>query len=531
MNLTRISAIAMIAWLSCFAPLGAQSLKNVQAPAEFPPSSFKGKQYIDSRGCVFIRAGIGGETTWVPRVTRSRKLICGQKPTFDEPQVAEAAAPRKAIELTLDEPSEVVAPAPVPAPARRVATPRPDPVTQVTAPKAEATPRATDLAEARPRAQTQTRRVVRVQRAPEAAPAATQPTTRPVAQVAPAPEQTRRVVVRAPQPKRVVAPARTARVARAPQALAPLNVPVRVIRGRPEAPAPAQRTELAEKARPACAGLSPVSAKYVNSGKRYPVRCGPQTGGYGTSQTAIETAVVAKGGGGSLGSVAQPQRRVLAGDISPDTRIVPRHVYEERQNTRNVRVPHGYTAVWQDDRLNPLRAEQSLAGDSDMKLVWTSTLPRRLIDENSGRDVTAQLPLIFPFTNLSRQKQELGTVKITQRDGVTVKRVTRNARAKAKGLSVAQPVAAERAKLPAVAKPTTAKARYVQVGVFDNAESARRAAGRLQAAGLTVRKGTFRRNGQAYQRLVLGPYAGNAGLEKALRIARARGFSGAFIRN
>ena len=44
-------------------------------PAEFPPASFDGNQFVDSDGCAFIRAGVGGAVTWVPRVDRRRNQL------------------------------------------------------------------------------------------------------------------------------------------------------------------------------------------------------------------------------------------------------------------------------------------------------------------------------------------------------------------------------------------------------------------------------------------------------------------------
>ena len=60
----------------------AQSVTQVGGPRELPPAGYKGMQFIDSRGCVFLRAGLGGTVTWVPRVGSNRKVLCGYPPTF-----------------------------------------------------------------------------------------------------------------------------------------------------------------------------------------------------------------------------------------------------------------------------------------------------------------------------------------------------------------------------------------------------------------------------------------------------------------
>lgn len=78
-------------------PGAAQSVSDVGGPAEVPPTSYTANQYVDSRGCVFIRAGFGGNTTWVPRVSRSRQVLCGYTPSLDtRAAAAPAAAPRAA---------------------------------------------------------------------------------------------------------------------------------------------------------------------------------------------------------------------------------------------------------------------------------------------------------------------------------------------------------------------------------------------------------------------------------------------------
>jgi hypothetical protein len=57
-------------------------------PAELPPPEFKGQQYVDSRGCLFLRAGDASGVIWVPRVTRGGAPICDQPPSGQRVPVA-----------------------------------------------------------------------------------------------------------------------------------------------------------------------------------------------------------------------------------------------------------------------------------------------------------------------------------------------------------------------------------------------------------------------------------------------------------
>lgn len=430
MKVTRIAAWAVIAASLSIGFGHAQSLRDAQTPAEFPPASFNGTQYVDSRGCVYVRAGIDGNVTWVPRVNRQRQLICGQTPTLS----AEAAA---AARVT---PGQSAG-----------ATPE-----QITiAPSASGTATA-------------------VQPAPVARPNVRTTQTAPAAPAQP----TQRVIVRrsvpAPAPARPVA--------------APSPAPTRA-----QAPA-AQRTATA------------------------------------TQQTRVApTTTLRRVPVASINNAEQTRA------VDPETRVVPLHVYDSRIAQGPAPIPEGYQPVWEDDRLNRRRAEQSLNGIAQTRLAWTRTVPRRLIDRRTGRDVTATVPLVYPYVDVATQERDLGTVTLIKRDGQLMKRVQRKTRSKAR-----QPVVSTRTaekpivKTAARATPDTGKravkGRYVQVGTYSLPANAKAAAQRIARSGLPARIGKFKRGGKSYQIVLAGPFGSSADLSNGLTRSRALGFSDAFVR-
>ena len=449
----------LLEFLAIFAIAGSLSLGvanaqiREQQPAEFPPASYKGKQYVDSTGCVFVRAGIDGDVSWVPRVTRSRKTVCGFQPSLGARVASAAPAPsakKQPVQITLNNSTSAAAPAPRPTP-KRVSKPR---------------------------------------------------------KVAP-------VVVRQTAPRPVATP--------------------KVV-SKPVVVAKAPTVKVIPQAASACPGASAVSQKYLRGGSGVAVRCGPQAAQIVSGRVAPQRRVAVQSQQVYPRVNGAPRTYAQQTNVTSSTRIVPKHVAQNRINTQNVTVPSGYKKVWVDGRLNPKRAEQNLQGRGNMLLIWTQTVPRRLIDQNSGRDVTASVPLVYPYTSIAQQRRALGEVTIVQRNGQTVKRIVRNSNA---APVKRQPVYSSRS-TPAKAKKskaakTTAAAvqgkRYVQIGTYRNSANAQKAARQVSRMGMPARIGKHRKSGKTYMTVQAGPFNGTRAMQGALHKLRGAGYRDAFARN
>jgi hypothetical protein len=76
---------------ACVAAMGNAQTNRLE-PAELPPAEFTAREYVDSRGCQFLRATFGGQVTWVPRYGPDRRPVCTDA-------VRPATAPERAVPI------------------------------------------------------------------------------------------------------------------------------------------------------------------------------------------------------------------------------------------------------------------------------------------------------------------------------------------------------------------------------------------------------------------------------------------------
>ncbi|WP_297771941.1 SPOR domain-containing protein, partial [uncultured Roseovarius sp.] len=242
----------------------------------------------------------------------------------------------------------------------------------------------------------------------------------------------------------------------------------------------------------------------------------------------------------AIRSAPKPGMRATRETVSPRTRVAPARVYaRQKTSLAGVHVPPGMQPVWEDDRLNPQRAHQTFAGMDQSSVMWTNTVPRRLIDRRTGADVIHKYPgLQPPYTSFEAQRAAGVTVSTQGRvvsDPQTTRRVAAN-RAKPQVAAAPRKVTVSTRSAPATRATTkaaakaTASHRYAQAGIFADAAQARAAAQRIARSGLPARRGTLTRSGRELTVVLAGPFSTQAQLTSGANRLRAMGFANVTLR-
>ncbi|TKD26323.1 hypothetical protein FBT96_01075 [Rhodobacter capsulatus] len=502
-----VAATAVAATLGGSAALAEM---EINGPADVPPPSYKGRQYVDSAGCVFVRAGYGGTVTWVPRVDRTKKQLCGYQPSLPQgaPVAEVATAPAKSA------PPVAVAAAPAPAPAHAARPARspfaPTPFVgkpMETIATTETPPRiGLGAAAAKPLPAAP----VRVAAAPQS------PVTPPVAIAAPA-----RAGYVSPYALNGGFEAPVAAVAAATPGRGSvryhntLPVPVRIT-----------GTETVAASATACPAGMATAQRYLLSDGRSVVRCG----GAAENPVAfinaaavpglVVTSAAMPGGAGAAGAQATPQQAyaaaspyALGGGVAPmtarlgssGTSVGPVVVRAPSGHSTLAPIavettvgPTGYAPAFEDGRLNPFRGPRTAMGDAEQGVLWTNEVPsRRITDRTPARKrIVPAEPVFVPAPAYA--------APYVLPDAAAPMRVS----------SKSAP--------PAAAAP--AAPRYVQVGSFAVAENAAAAKARLAAAGLPVSSAQTRRGLTV---VLAGPFAD---ARQALATVRTAGFAEVILR-
>lgn len=509
-NVKRCLSLLILGATIGVTQVSAQNLRDVDGPAEYPPASFKGKQYVDSKGCVFIRAGVDGATTWVPRVARNRKLICGFQPT----QVAGSSAPSAprstagVTVITAAEPENTGATArPAANASRQVAAAAPKPKPRLLKPARSAAPvtsapvviqpAAVAGPATRPQVPQSQQQVVRV------APAAQAPAKRPRYTAS----------LGAPKVATNVAPCAGAAGSGGTYMG---NTGLEVRCGGQNGYDPVRTRQLAGQLRPAQGGEAPrYAAPSGLTAPQYGAQPMPQ---YGAAPAAPRHAAAPAN---SRRVFEVPKTKVVRvapatathqSQIHPQARVMPRPAYENRVMTQGVQVPKGYKPVWDDDRLNPYRAEQTLAGKRQMERIWSQDVPRELnkvvLSPGYGQPQYQQPQYRQPQYQQPQYQQKYQKPRYGVQGHVSSRGVAPQTKPKAQ------------------VQPQAATGRFVQVGTFGNVQNAQNTAQRLAASGLPMRIAK-----QGNRRVVMaGPFANDRDIAHALAAARRAGFYDAFPR-
>lgn len=404
-------SVAIMALIAGLSATGAEalSLKRGAQPAEQPPSSYKGNTYVDSRGCVYVRAGFGGGTTWVPRVTRNRKVVCGARPSVGGAPSVVATAPK-------------VAPKPV-------ATSAPKPVAPQSTRKPVTKPQTRTVAVA-----PQRQNVVRPSIPGPALPprvgfgSSASNTALPPRSAGPKPWLQRqagltsgaRVQVPTVAPVANLSDLTQTAAGAVPSANAVRSAESTARRVKPStsvARIVEDKGQSARAVRVNCPAKTGKVAFVRLGGAKLPVRCGPQqvapvtyvvddgagqlirittvphpatreaaeargllggqvTGVRHVASVPTHSVVVAQGAGHAPKRYQVVRRRDLDKSALPPGTVIAPQTYIA--SNMPVAVPKGYKPAWEDGRLNPMRGVRTLRGDAQMAQLWEEGVPRRL---------------------------------------------------------------------------------------------------------------------------------------------------------
>ncbi len=480
----KMLSAAVFATLLTVAGAEGQSLAQIGGPANPPPRSFKGQQFVDSRGCLFLRAGSGARVNWVVRVDRNHKPICGMPPSGGG-----AAQAALAADMAPDPQAggQGAATAMIAAPV-------------VVAPMMAANAPLADQTATNQTPTTQTARAPQggfrlgqlfglgarpVQPRPDPAPTVFSPAATQTGQIQPQSQ------VQPQAPSQTAAlPYQGAGVATSVGGVqcygdAPVLERVNVAGGtalvctrgdgsvngwRPPRAANAQQAQIAAQTAPLV--TAPVTAVQVMA----PVQYAP-----------VQTA-------------ALPYAPVQMAAVQITLPVAPSRQAVARSHALP-KPPKGWAYAWKDDRLNPLRGVGTAEGQAQQDQIWTRTVPMILVTD---------VPHKRPVAQVSGLRTTVSTMSTDEQQR-------------------AMPAAQQVSVVPAIASAATGTL-LVQVGSFGDPANAQSTASRLASLGLAVSTTTVTRKGKTLQIVYAGPFASAAQAQAGLATLHGAGFGDAFLR-